>query len=60
MAIAQKIRAKHYLERSAKSGEGVREVFRYVTGATLLSQASLDGHRGTELVIAVLLPALLI
>ncbi|KAE9389816.1 putative GTPase Rho1 [Gymnopus androsaceus JB14] len=34
----QKINAKHYLECSAKSGEGVREVFQYATRAALLSR----------------------
>lgn len=43
MAVAQKIGAKHYLECSAKSGEGVREVFQYATRAALLSRA---GGRG--------------
>ncbi|KAH9480045.1 GTP-binding protein rho1 [Psilocybe cubensis] len=38
MAVAQKIGAKHYLECSAKSGEGVREVFQYATRAALLSR----------------------
>ena len=38
MAVAQKICAKHYLECSAKSGEGVREVFQYATRAALLSR----------------------
>jgi Ras family protein A len=38
MAVAQKISAKHYLECSAKSGEGVREVFQYATRAALLSR----------------------
>jgi GTPase SAR1 family protein len=37
MAVAQKIGAHHYLECSAKSGEGVREVFQYATRAALLS-----------------------
>lgn len=35
MAVAQKIGAKHYLECSARSGEGVREVFQYATRAAL-------------------------
>ena len=38
MAVAQKIGAKHYLECSAKTGEGVREVFQYATRAALLSR----------------------
>lgn len=38
MAVAQKINARHYLECSAKSGEGVREVFQYATRAALLSR----------------------
>lgn len=38
MAIMQKIGARHYLECSAKSGEGVREVFQYATRAALLSR----------------------
>ena len=39
MAVAQRIGARHYLECSAKSGEGVREVFQYATRAALLSRA---------------------
>jgi hypothetical protein len=38
MAVAQKIGAKQYLECSARTGEGVREVFQYATRAALLSQ----------------------
>ncbi|KAG9092973.1 GTP-binding protein Rho1 [Ceratobasidium sp. UAMH 11750] len=38
MAVAQKIGARHYLECSAKSGEGVREVFQYATRAALISR----------------------
>lgn len=38
MAVAQKIGARQYLECSAKSGEGVREVFQYATRAALLSR----------------------
>lgn len=37
MAVAQKIGAKHYLECSAKTGDGVREVFQYATRAALLT-----------------------
>ncbi|CAE6472746.1 unnamed protein product [Rhizoctonia solani] len=36
MAVAQSIGARHYLECSAKSGEGVHEVLQYATRATLL------------------------
>jgi hypothetical protein len=35
MAVAQKIGAKYYLECSAKTGEGVREVFLFATRAAL-------------------------
>ncbi|KAG8214936.1 P-loop containing nucleoside triphosphate hydrolase protein [Butyriboletus roseoflavus] len=38
MAVANKIGAKHYLECSARTGEGVREVFQYATRAALLSR----------------------
>ena len=46
MAVAQKIGARHYLECSAKTGEGVREVFQYATRAALLSRpkGSKKGH----------------
>jgi Ras family protein A len=40
MAVAQKIGARHYLECSARTGEGVREVFQYATRAALLTRAS--------------------
>jgi GTPase SAR1 family protein len=36
MAVAQKIGAKHYIECSARTGEGVREVFQYATRQALL------------------------
>ena len=39
MAVAQKIGAKHYLECSARTSEGVREVFQYATRAALLSKS---------------------
>lgn len=38
MAVSQKIGARHYLECSAKTNEGVREVFQYATRAALLSR----------------------
>lgn len=38
MAVANKIGARHYLECSARTGEGVREVFQYATRAALLSR----------------------
>ena len=38
MAMAQMIGARQYVECSAKSGEGVREVFQYATRAALLSR----------------------
>jgi Ras homolog gene family, member A len=40
MAIGQKIGARHYLECSARTGEGVREVFQYATRAALLSRTN--------------------
>lgn len=40
MAVAQKIGAARYLECSAKTGEGVREVFEHATRAALLSKGS--------------------
>jgi hypothetical protein len=36
MAVAQRIGARHYMECSAISGEGVRDVFQYATQAALL------------------------
>ncbi|KAI5116241.1 hypothetical protein M0805_001235 [Coniferiporia weirii] len=36
-AVAQKINAKQYIECSARTGEGVREVFQYATRFALLS-----------------------
>ena len=44
MAVQQKIGAKHYLECSAKTGEGVREVFQYATRAALLSRPVSSPH----------------
>lgn len=45
MAVAQKIGATRYLECSAKSGQGVREVFEHATRAALLSK---PGKRSKE------------
>ena len=44
MAVQQKIGAKHYLECSAKTGEGVREVFQYATRAALLQRKPGKKH----------------
>lgn len=38
MAVSNKIGAKQYLECSARTGEGVREVFQFATRAALLSK----------------------
>ncbi|KAI4519150.1 hypothetical protein K523DRAFT_325516 [Schizophyllum commune Tattone D] len=46
MAVAQKINAKHYLECSAKTGEGVREVFQYATRAALTSRPGKSKKSG--------------
>ena len=53
MAVAQKIGAKQYLECSARTGEGVREVFQYATRAALLtrSKGSKKGNKGSCLVL---------
>lgn len=45
MAVAQKIGAKHYLECSARTGEGVREVFQYATRAALLTRGKTKHHK---------------
>lgn len=46
MAVAQKIGARHYLECSARTGEGVREVFQYATRAALLTRTKTKKHGG--------------
>lgn len=46
MAVANKIGAKHYLECSARTGEGVREVFQYATRAALLSRPKNSKKHG--------------
>ncbi|KZP15444.1 hypothetical protein FIBSPDRAFT_921127 [Athelia psychrophila] len=46
MAVAARIGAKHYLECSARTGEGVREVFQYATRAALVRSRAKDrGNR---------------
>jgi len=45
MAVAQKISAKNYLECSAKTGEGVREVFQHATRAALLARTKAKRNR---------------
>ena len=42
-AVAQKIGARQYLECSARSGEGVREVFQTATRAALLKPKRKKG-----------------
>jgi Ras family protein A len=53
MAVAQKTGAKHYLECSAKTGEGVREVFQYATRAALLSKGKKKSKRGCLVLLLV-------
>ena len=43
--MAQKIDAKNYLECSARTGEGVREVFQYATRAALLTRSKKKGSK---------------
>jgi len=42
--VANKIGARYYLECSAKTGEGVREVFQYATRSALLSKTKGKKH----------------
>ncbi|KAG8744374.1 GTP-binding protein Rho1 [Ceratobasidium sp. 414] len=51
MAVAQKIGARHYLECSAKSGEGVREVIQYATRAALLSSSRKESSKSSKCVV---------
>ncbi|KAF9258399.1 hypothetical protein L218DRAFT_877268 [Marasmius fiardii PR-910] len=51
MTVAQRIGAKHYLECSAKTGEGVREVFQYATRAALLSRPGKGSKKGGKCAI---------
>ncbi len=45
LIVAKEIRAHKYLECSAKTNEGVREVFEHATRAALLSRS---GKRGSK------------
>jgi len=42
--VAQKIGARHYVECSAKTGEGVRDVFQQATRAALMSRSKGKKH----------------
>ena len=42
--MAQKIGARNYLECSARTGEGVREVFQHATRAALLRNHKKKSH----------------
>ena len=44
--MRRKIGAKYYLECSAKTNEGVREVFEHATRAALLSKKGKKEKRG--------------
>ncbi len=48
-AVATKIGAKHYMECSSRTGQGVREVFQTATRAALLVGRVLRGRRGQML-----------
>jgi len=45
MSVMQKIGARHYLECSAKTGEGVREVFQYATRSALMLHYKQKGGK---------------
>ncbi|TIB73933.1 hypothetical protein E3Q22_03080 [Wallemia mellicola] len=49
--VAQKIGAKHYLECSARSGEGVKEVFQTATRAALLTKSGNRSKKSKCVVI---------
>lgn len=49
MAVASQIHAKHYLECSARTGEGVREIFQYATRAALLMQKRKKNKSGCSI-----------
>jgi Ras homolog gene family, member A len=49
MAVAQRIGAKQYLECSARTGEGVAEVFQNATRAALLTRGKTTKRKGCEI-----------
>lgn len=51
MSVAQKIGARHYLECSAKTGDGVREVFQYATRAALVARKGSKKRGGGCLIL---------
>jgi len=53
MAVKEKIGAKHYLECSARTGEGVREVFQFATREALMMSRSRSkgGKKGLCLIL---------
>ena len=46
--VKKKIGARYYLECSAKTNEGVREVFEHATRAALLSKKGKGGKEGKK------------
>ena len=48
--VKKKIGARYYLECSAKTNEGVREVFEHATRAALLSKKGKGGKEGKKYV----------
>jgi Ras family protein A len=48
IAIARQIGAMQYMECSAKTGEGVAEVFQYAARASLVTPSSSSESRGSR------------